>query len=48
MSSGNQIRILYGHGEIIYGEMGVDLRSFPEIIVDHPNPEGANISDLKQ
>ena len=47
MSSLNQIRIYYGMGEVVNGPSGVDLSPFPHATVEHPNPEGANIRDLK-
>ncbi|RLM60879.1 hypothetical protein C2845_PM14G08190 [Panicum miliaceum] len=40
-------RIFCGIGEIVHGLSGVDLSLFPHIIVDHLNPDGANIRDLK-
>ena len=47
MSSVNQIRILYGSEEVVTGPSGVDLSLFPNMTVEHPSPETANISDLK-
>jgi hypothetical protein len=47
MSSLSQIRIFYGIGEIVHGPSGVDFSLFPDITVRHPNPDGANIRDLK-
>ena len=34
-------------GEVVNGPSGVDLSPFPHATVEHPNPEGANIRDLK-
>ena len=47
MSSVNQIRILYGSREVVTGPSGVDLSLFPNMTVEHPSPETANIRDLK-
>jgi hypothetical protein len=47
MSSLSQIRIFYGIEEIVHGQSGVDLSSVPHITVDHLNPDGANIRDLR-
>ncbi|CAL4994792.1 unnamed protein product [Urochloa decumbens] len=47
MSSPTLIIVCYGNGEIIYGPRGVDLSGFPQVTVEHPNPEGASIRDLK-
>ncbi|RLN28014.1 hypothetical protein C2845_PM05G35980 [Panicum miliaceum] len=47
MSTQSQIIIYYGIDEIVHGSSGVDLSSFPHISVEHPNPECANIRDLR-
>ena len=47
MGTVNQIRIFYGIGDVVTGLSGVELISFPNMIVEHLSPETANISDLK-
>ena len=47
MSIPNHTHIFYGIGEFIQGPLGVDLSLIPHIIIDHPNPDCANIRDLK-
>ena len=47
MASTNQIRIYYGQGEVVNGPSRADLGLFHHITVDHPHPESASITDLK-
>ena len=47
MSNSINLRVFYGNGQIRNGPSGVDLSNFPFVILEHPNPEGTRVKEMK-